>query len=157
MNRALALCAVLFAVGCMAPPTPAQRVTEAARELNMAARFGRMDLAMGATNPGARERFVERRREWGGEIRVLDLELSGLQMPHHDRATLLVDLQWVRMSEGTLRNTRVEQTWSNEEEGGWRLVRERRVAGDVGLFGERVTVLHEAPRGDVHFPSRTIR
>lgn len=142
---------------CVAPRSPAERVTDAARDLNMAARFGRMDLAMSATAQGAREHFVSRRREWGGEVRVLDIELSGLNMPDKDRATLLVDLQWVRMREGTLRSTRVEQTWSNEERGGWKLVRERRVAGDVGLFGEQVTVLHEAPRGDVHFPTRTIR
>jgi hypothetical protein len=157
MRRSAWFFAVLWLAGCIAPPTPAQRVTDAARDLNMAARFGRMDLAMGATAAGAREHFVQRRREWGGEVRVLDVELSGLQMPDRDNATLLVDLQWVRMREGTLRTTRVEQTWSNEDEGGWQLVRERRVAGDVGLFGERVTVLHAEPRGDVHFPSRTIR
>jgi hypothetical protein len=157
MHRYLALPLVLLAVGCLAPPSPSQRVTDAARDLNMAARFGRMDVAIGKTDPAARKHFVERRREWGGDIRVLDLELSGLEMPNADNATLVVDLQWMRIDEGTLRSTRVEQTWTNEDEGGWRLVRERRVGGDIGVFGERVSVLHQAPHGDVHFPSRTIR
>jgi hypothetical protein len=142
--------------GCMTPPGPAQRVTDAARELNMAARFGRMDLAIARTADGAKKHFVYRRQEWGKELRVVDFKLAGLDMSDADHAVLFVDIQWVRLREGTLRQTRVAQTWSNGEEGGWRLVREKRLAGDVGLFGEPVVVLHPESHGDVHFPSRTI-
>jgi hypothetical protein len=156
MRWALALLVTLGQAGCMAPPTPAERVTNAAREVNDAARFGRMDLAMGGTADAARAHFVDRRREWGGEVRVLDMELAGLDMPHKEQATILIDLQWMRMREGIMKSTRVEQTWSSAE-GGWKLVRERRVAGDLGLFGEKVSVSYEATHGDVHFPSRTIR
>jgi hypothetical protein len=157
MYRSACLAALLWVTGCVAPPSPAQRVTEAARDLNMAARFGRMDLAVGGTAAGARERFLERRKEWGGEVRVLDLELAGLRMSDHDNATLMIDLQWTRMREGIMRSTRVEQEWSNREGRGWQLVREHRVAGDLGLFGEKVSALSVEPRRDVHFPSRTIR
>ena len=157
--RALVLAAVCLGAptACIAPPPPAQRVADAARELNLGARFGRMDVAMGRTAPGARKHFAERRQQWGGEVRVLDVELAGLDMPDHDNATVIVDTLWVRQSEGSLRHTRIEQRWKNEVEGGWRLVRERRLDGDLGLFGERVTVLHPEPRGDVHFATRVIR
>jgi hypothetical protein len=143
--------------GCVAPPSPAERVTESARALNLAARFGRIDLALERTADGARDHFVRRRNDWGNEIRVLDFELAGLNMRDHDNATILVDVQWVRMSEGTLRTTRVEQTFQNGEEGGYRLVREKRVSGDLGLFGERVAQVDSPQHGDAYFPSRTIR
>lgn len=159
MIRCLARFTLLgaLATGCMTPPSPSQRVADAARELNMAARFGRMDVAMGHTSSGARDHFVRRRGEWGKEVRVVDFELAGLEMSDADHAVVVVDISWVRLREGTLRGTRVAQTWKNGDEGGWRLVREKRVAGDVGLFGEPVVVLHPRQSGDVHFPSKTIR
>ena len=140
--------------GCMAPPSQAQRVTEVARELNMAARFGRMDVALSHTAKGAREAFLERRGQWGRRLRIVDVELAGLSLSEATKAKVQVDVAWVRVDESQLRNTRVAQVW--KDDGGWRLVREKRVAGDLGLFGEKVDVLRPASR-DVHFPSRTIR
>lgn len=158
-GHALALIVVLVGIvnGCMAPPSPSQRVADAARELNLAARFGRMDVALERTSEGAREHFLRRRSEWGKDVRVVDVELAGLDMPDSEHAKVLVDVSWVRLEESVLRSTRVEQRWKNETRQGWQLVRERRFAGDYGLFGESVTVLHPEPRGDVHFPSKTIR
>lgn len=143
--------------GCLAPPSPAQRVTDAARELNLAARFGRMDVALERTADGARDHFMRRRTHWGQDVRVVDFELAGLEMPDVDHATILVDVQWVRLTEGSLRATRVEQTYRNGDKGGYRLVRERRLSGDLGLFGEPTQHANAAPHGDVHFPSKTIR
>ena len=153
-----ALIAVLLS-GCFAPPPPSQRVAEVAREVNTAARFGRMDVALEHTADGMRGHFSKHREMWGGEIRVLDLELSALSMKDTENATVVVDIQWMRLDEDTLRMTRVEQTWRGATgDHGWTLVRERRVGGDIGLFGERVARLEPAaPRGDVQFPSKTIR
>ena len=55
--------------------------------------------------------------------------------------------------------TRVEQMWRGSTgDKGWSLVRERRISGDIGLFGERVARLDTPePHGDVQFPSKTIR
>jgi hypothetical protein len=139
---------------CLAPQTPAARATDAARELNLAARFGRMDVAIGHTATGARAPFLERRAEWGKELRVLDVELAGLSMKDPRQAVVLVDVAWMRMSEGALRSTRIAQTWRDDE--GWQLVREQRLAGDIGLFGEQV-VLQRPEARDAHFPSKTIR
>jgi hypothetical protein len=146
---------VLSQVSCLAPQGPASRATDAARELNLAARFGRMDVAVGRTSAGARSSFLERRAEWGKNVRVLDVELAGMAMKNHENALIYVDVAWVRMDEGALRTTRVAQTW-RDADSGWQLVREQRVAGDVGLFGEYVERARPAHR-DVQFPSKTIR
>jgi hypothetical protein len=145
----------LLQASCIAPQGPASRATDAARELNLAARFGRMDLAVGRTSAGARSSFFERRAEWGKNVRVLDVELAGMAMKNHQNALIYVDVAWVRMDEGALRNTRVAQTW-RDVDSGWQLVREQRVAGDLGLFGEYVERARPVHR-DVQFPSKTIR
>lgn len=144
-------------VACVVPPTPAERVTDVARQLNLATRFGRMDVALEKTAKGARDTFMARRSDWGKEIRVVDFELAGLEMPDADHATVMVDVQWVKMAESTLHTTRIAQTWRNGDEEGWKLVREKRAAGDVGLFGERIAMADAPPREDVQFPSKTIR
>lgn len=140
---------------CIAPQGPASRATDAARELNLAARFGRMDVAVGRTSAGARQSFLERRAEWGKNLRVLDVELAGMSMKNPQNALIYVDVAWVRMDDSALRSTRVAQSW-RDLDSGWLLVREQRVAGDMGLFGEYIEPSHVEPR-DVQFPSKTIR
>ncbi len=141
---------------CFAPPSQSRRVTDAAREMNIAARFGRMDIAVEHAARGARQSFLERRADWGHNLRVLDVQLSGLKLKDLHHATVDVDISWERMNEAMLRQTRVAQLWRDTEKGGWQLVREKRVAGDIGLFGEEVEVLRPVQH-DVHFPSKTIR
>jgi len=147
--------ALLALSSCLAPPPASARVTDAARELNLATRFGRMDVAVGRTAAGARETFVARRSEWGRAIRIVDVELAGLSMPDEHSALLQVDVAWVRADDDTLRSTRLAQVWKDDE-GGWRMVREKRMAGDAGLFGEPVQIVRRK-RPDVHFASKTIR
>ena|SRR5450432_4937859 len=146
-------CAVLLGA-CMVPP-PSERATDAARELNVAARFGRIDIAAGRASDGARDEFIRRRSAWGGQIRVVDVELAGLSMPDSDHAVFQVDYAWMRMDEDTLRSTRVAQSWTSSK-GSWVLESEKRVAGDVGLFGEHVEVLRP-PQRDAQFATKVIR
>jgi hypothetical protein len=148
---ALALCET----SCLTPPPASQRATDAARELNLDARFGRMDLAVSRTAAGARNQFIERRGAWGRSLRVVDVELAGMNMSDPHQAVVYVDVAWVRMDEDRLRTTRLAQTW-RDDEGDWRLMREQRVAGDLGLFGEAVPIERRVAR-DLQFPSRTIR
>jgi hypothetical protein len=150
----LGIASALALVGCLAPPSQAQRVTESARELNLATRFGRMDMALGHTARGAQSSFLERRAEWGKNLRIVDVELSGLAMKDETHAVVQVDVQWVRVDDDTLRTTRLKQLW--RDDGGWRLAREQRLAGDLGLFGEPVELSH-APQRDVQFEAKTIR
>ncbi len=139
----------------MAPPSPAARLTDAARELNIATRFGRMDIAVGRASKPTRKVFLERRASWGHELRVLEVELAGLSMKDAHHAVVDVDVQWMRMNESSLHVTRLAQVW-NDDDGGWQMTREKRIAGDMGLFGENVEVLRPEHH-DAHFPVTTIR
>jgi hypothetical protein len=158
MVRAAGIFSGLLLVGCLSPP-PSQRVTDIARETNTTARFGRMDIALEHVSDGARDHFAKHRAAWGNEVRVLDFELSNLTMKDSEHALVVVDIQWMLLAEDLLRMTRVEQTWrGSSEDKGWSLIRERRVGGDVGLFGEKVAHADkDKPRDDVQFPSKTIR
>lgn len=150
------LACALFAVGCVPPQVPSQTVSEVARRLNVAARFGRMDVALEHTAPDERDAFAERHATWGHDLRVVDVELGRLKMESTESARVFVDVSWMRMDEGLLRTTRVEQVWENPG-GGWVLTRESRHAGDRGLLDRAVVVLRPERAPDVHLPSKTIR
>jgi hypothetical protein len=149
----LATLAIVGLTGCMAPPTPAERVTDAAMSLNVAARFNQLDVAVGHTAKNERPEFMKRHAAWGQTLRIVDVEMASLTLPESDRAVVLVDYAWIRNNEGTMRATRVEQHW--KDDAGWHLVREKRLAGDLGLLGEP---LPEAapPQPDKQFATRTI-
>lgn len=148
------LVGVLTLSGCMTPPSPAERVTDAAMALNVAARFNQLDVAVARTAAEHRADFMKRRAAWGQTLRILDVEMASLTLPKSDRAIVLVDYAWIRNTEGTMRATRVEQQW--KDDAGWYLVSEKRVAGDIGLLGEPTP---EAPQRqpDKQFATRTIR
>jgi hypothetical protein len=139
---------------CMSPPSPAERVTDAAMELNLAARFGQLDVAVARTKSAQRSDFMKRHAAWGQSLRIVDVEMASLTLPERDRAVVLVDYAWIRNDEGTMRATRVEQHW--KDDAGWHLVRERRIAGDVGLLGEPVPERAKVAAPDRHFATRTI-
>ncbi|MBX3208357.1 MAG: hypothetical protein KF764_25150 [Labilithrix sp.] len=125
-------------VGHQSPPARAQ---EAATELNLNTRFGRMEMATERVAPAARDAFLARRRAWGGNVRVADYELAGFQMKGENDAEMLVKVAWYRIDQGDLRVTMLKQKW-HDFKGDWRLVDETRADGDVGLIGE------PAPPGD---------
>lgn len=149
------VCAALLAA-CLPTQTSVRKVTDAARDMNVATRFGRMDVAIEHTAAAHRAEFMRRRADWGKEIRILDVEITKLELKDDDTAEVFVDVGWVRMSEGLLRSTRVKQDWESQESA-WQLAAEERLSGDLGLLGEPVVVLRpEAPR-DVHFPVKTLQ
>lgn len=161
MRRLIAPFALILALGalgsgCLSPPGASERATDAARELNLASRFGRMDVALGLTSKSVRQAFVEHRAAWGKDVRILDVELGGFSMPNGDLATVEVDYSWSRNGESQLRTTRVAQEW-RDAGGGFKLVRERRVAGDIGLFGEPLPIPAATPAHDVQFATKVIQ
>ena len=140
----------------MRPPPPSEGASDAARELNVTSRFGEVSAVLGMTAPSMREQFLNRRSEWGKMVRVVDVELAGLTVPDNEHAAVAVDFSWTRNDDSTLRTTRVLQNWENTQ-GSWLLVRERRLSGDIGLFGEVVQAPHQEPRPDVQFATKVIR
>jgi hypothetical protein len=141
---------------CVTPAPPAERASDAARQLNVASRFGELASVIDMTSPRIRDRFQARRADWGKEVRVVDVELASLALADARHAKVVVDFSWTRADEGTLRATRVLQEWEAAD-GPWLLVREKRMSGDIGLFGERVAMRETAPRPDVQFPTKVIR
>lgn len=137
--RLPALVAGLIALaGCFSPPNAAQRLSDAAVEMNTATRFGRMDIAMEHVGAAARADFAERHAAWGGGVRVVDLELGGFELTQRDEAEVLVSVAWQRPDESTLRVTRIAQRW-RDDRGRWQLIEEERKDGDAGLLGERAS------------------
>jgi hypothetical protein len=148
------LCAVSLAA-CVMPPSASEKASDAARELNLSARFGNMDVAAKKASAKAREDFVKRHAGWGSQIRVVDVELAGMSMPDSDHAVFQVDYSWMRTDESTMRTTRVTQRWTSLD-GPWAMESEERAAGDIGLFGEHVEVLRPAQR-NTQFATKVIR
>ena len=150
------LCAFCFGLGaCVMPPPASEKASEAARELNLSARFGNMDAAAAKAASEVRADFLQRHAQWGGEIRVVDVELAGMNMPDSDHAVFEVNYSWMRTNESSVRTTRVRQSWTSLK-GSWSLQSEKRAAGDVGLFGEHVDVLRPTQR-NAQFATKVIR
>lgn len=124
--------------GCaLAQQSSGARAQEAASELNLNARFGRMELASERVSPKAREAFFARRRGWGGPIRIADYELAGMQLKNEDHADVIVKVAWFRVDQNNLNVTTLRQKWQDFK-GDWKLVDETRIDGEPGLLGEKI-------------------
>ncbi|MBX3192844.1 MAG: hypothetical protein KF819_38020 [Labilithrix sp.] len=150
----LGLAACLLALGCpLGGQSKGARAQEAALELNLNARFGRMELAAERVAPKARDSFFDRRRTWGGNVRIADYELAGLRMTGDADCETVVKVAWYRANEGDLRLTTVKQSW-HDFKGDWKLTEEMRSDGDVGLFGEPLPAPEPgAPARRTQFPT----
>lgn len=135
MRRTLIAVSLLSLAGCIVPPSNSQRLTDAALEMNMATRFGRMDIALQRVGDRAREDFTNRHAAWGTRIKVVDVEFGGYEMKQSDEAEVYLDVMWLRSDEATVHNTRLAQRW-HDRRGHWELVEEERKDGDSGLLGE---------------------
>ena len=126
----------IFALGCpLGGQSKPARAQEAALELNLNARFGRMEMAAEHVAPKARDQFFDRRKAWGGSVRVADYDMTGLKMHGEDDAETFVKVAWYRANEGDLRVTTLKQKW-HDFKGDWKLTEEMRIDGDLGLLGE---------------------
>ena len=140
MRPLYALGLSVFLLGCPAmSQSPPARAQEAALEMNLNARFGRMELAAESVAPEAKEQFFHKRKGWGGKVRVADYEMTGLKMvgKKEEDAEVFMRVAWYRIDEGDLRVTTVRQKWHSFK-GSWKLVGEERLDGDAGLLGEYV-------------------
>jgi hypothetical protein len=144
-------------LGCPAHQSTQARMQEAASELNINTRFGRMEMASELVAPEAKEQFFERRKAWGNNIRVADYEFGGMRMSKgEDDAEMVVKIAWYRVDEGDLRQTTLRQKW-HDFKGSWKLTEESRIDGDLGLLGEHVQQVAPANAGPRHAQFPTIR
>jgi hypothetical protein len=145
---ALVSSALALANGGCTPPTRADKLTDAAYDMNMATRFGRMDVAMSYVGEKSRRKFLDMHAGWGRGIRISDLEFAGLDMPKEGEAIVLVHVSWQRVDESTLRTTSIKQKWIDHEDHGWLIAEEARVGGEPGLLGEpRDAAIMQSARG----------
>ncbi|MDP9036303.1 MAG: hypothetical protein M3O50_15990 [Myxococcota bacterium] len=128
---------------CAAPPTAIAKAQQNAQELNDSMRFGRNEIALEHVAPAARDAFMARHRAWGSSVRLADVELAGMHAHGQHDVDVIVRVAWYRPDEEELRVTTLKQLWS--EAGGWKLVDEQRLEGDIGLLGE--PVVYAAPPG----------
>jgi hypothetical protein len=135
--------------GCVAP-RGAAKAQLTAGDLNVNARFGRMELAAESIAPEARQQFFEHRKTWGGKIRIADTELSNLQLKTPDDADITVRIAWYRVDDQELHTTTLRQAWHQYTED-WKLTGEARADGDIGLFGEAPPQEQVAPKRNAHF------
>lgn len=143
---ALALPFAVAGAGCIAAAHGPVKAQETALDLNVHARFGRMELATELVAPKSRVEFIEHRKGWGGKVRIADTEMAGLRMVDEDNADIAVKVAWYDMSQQELRVTTLRQKWHSFK-GDWKLVSEARTDGDAGLIGDGVAPLpgREAP------------
>ncbi len=152
-----ALIAPIALAGCIGGMSPAMKLDDAVKETNDAARFGRTDLAVERVMPVSRTAFVKRHRQWGSDVRIVDIEYGGVEKMSEGEAVLIVGFGWFRPTEGVLRTTMVRQTWKNDRgRGPWYLFDEERASGDPGLLGEQITVLKPETK-KVQFEATVIR
>lgn len=123
----------VLVTACLAPPTSAERLGNAAYELNMATRFGRMDIAGANVAAEAQAEFLRRHRPWGRSIRVVDLELLGMQLASENEAEVELSVSWHRLDETEMRATTLVQRWANQK-GGWKLIAEEPSGGAPNLL-----------------------
>jgi hypothetical protein len=133
--RTACLAAVFaLATGCMAPASPAQRLSDSAYDVSSAMRFGRMDIATEHVAADARAEFARKHAAWGRSVRIVDVELADLRLRDKDNADVVLQVSWQRANEADVRWTAVSQTWHDDR--GWRLVKVERSAGDHGLLAD---------------------
>jgi hypothetical protein len=153
----MSLVALAVSLGaCNAPISPGQQLLENARDMNLATRFGRMDLAAEHAAPKSKDGFLARRKLWGQNVRVVDIDVEHVELNGTDEADVRVMVSWTRMDDGLLHNTTVSQKWESASSGKWSLQSEKREAGDTGLFGEKMQAHAGGPPRDVHFATRSL-
>ncbi len=136
---AFALVSSLLVLGCALPPTSAERLAQSAYDLNTAARFGRMDIALELVREAARDQFGKAHAGWGKAVRIVDYEMGSVQIRKDGDADVVVGITWQRFDETTMRTTELTQRWGSTR-GNWALVSEEERGGDPGLISELVSV-----------------
>ena len=118
---------------CIAPPSSTTRLAESAYDLNEAARFGRMDIAMEHVKDTAREDFSRKHARWGKAVRVVDYEVGTITLRKDGDAEVTLLLNWQRPDETSMRSTELWQRWTTIR-GTWWMIKEDEHGGDPGLL-----------------------
>jgi hypothetical protein len=141
--RTVLCLAFVSLTACGALPSAGAKLQEASQELNVNARFGRMEMAVEHVAPTEREEFARRHRWWGGKIRIADSESAGTRITGQGEAEVTVRVAWYRPNEQELHVTTIKQKWKDVN-GEWKLVGEGRADGDPGLIDDNAPPVEPA-------------
>ena len=92
-----------------------------------------MDIAMSYVKSESQQDFARRHRKWHKAVRIVDLEVTGVQMVTAQEAEVHLTVSWHRLDQTTIRDSMIAQKWS-QETGDWKLIEELRSGGSPGLF-----------------------
>jgi len=96
-------------------------------------RWGRLPAAEASVGGPLRAAFHARRRGWGSEVTVVDLEVVHLRQ-NSGRGTARVRVAWTRGNDSIdIRESVVEEVWEARL-GVWQMSAEAVIAGDPGVF-----------------------
>jgi hypothetical protein len=123
--------------GCGGMLSNAGKAQEAAQNLNMDSRLGRLEFALEHVDTKDRELFTKIHTAWATKIRVVDSEITTFKMKGDDAADVNVQVSWYRPEQGDLHVTVLHQNWHSVK-GDWFLASEERADGDTGLLGEPI-------------------
>jgi hypothetical protein len=125
----------LFEAACGASRTSTDKLLDAAHEHNGAVRFGRMDIALEHVSTATKSEWLQRRTGWKNKVRIIDVELEGMQLVAMGDANVQVRVAWQHIDEAELRSTEEQQKWQVKD-GPWQLVKEDCTGGDTTLLTE---------------------
>ena len=128
---------LLASSACITAPRGVAKAQETLNDFNLHSRFGRIEVAAEDVTPGARAEFIQHRAGWGSKVRIADSEVIGIQVVNKDKTEVRANVRiaWYRANEGELHVTVLRQAWKDFK-GDWKLIREERGDGDIGLIGE---------------------
>lgn len=131
-------------VGCGQSAT--QKLADTSYDVAMAERFGRLDIVSDQVAPATRAAFIESHADWGGDIRIVDLDYGGMRLNDERHADVMLTVSWQRFDEVTLRTTRLKQSWIHTKER-WYIDEETEVGGDRGLLDVDPAMADEPKNG----------
>jgi hypothetical protein len=120
--------------------SPSARLSESVYQLNDMSRWGQVDMAVAAVSAKYKTLFRARRKEWGENIAIAEVELLFQQMaPDKESGVSEVAMSWTEANGVILRKSYITQRWANER-GTFRLVEEAIKKGDPSLFAAAESV-----------------
>lgn len=127
--KLVAILLVVASAGCGAMASQSgESLTDSIRSYNDGIRWSRFENAAIHIPPAQRSQFMDDWDQRSKDLKITDYEVVKVQ-PHGDReAKVEVKLEWYKDSEGTVHETRAEQTWERHGKL-WLLVDEARVRG----------------------------
>jgi len=128
-TRMLAIAACAAALGaCGATARDTDSLGDAIRSYNDGVRWGRFGVAATKIPPRERSQFIDDMDERADTVKITEYEVVDVASTSPREAKVRLKMSWYSTEEGTLHETRAEQTWERHGKA-WFMVGEARVRG----------------------------